>query len=328
MGAELWGTFAVNDHCRLNAFAREVLLFDRLVVPVPATGQERDRWRRPNPASPRETWDPDRLDTLLGILGSQRHEGQNGGRLAWEADWDEYRWKYEKSRAAVAETVTRDPYAATRKILTGGEEIPVVVEAVAAFPSAQACYRELRPVDKRPEDLTAAHALIALAYPLLSPNEDEGHDFRPLRDAVELARDPEFQDARAAYHNWMREFVSNLQAPGVGLDEVKLNPSSLELGEEKLRKLRAKEYEIIKGDERRKRWTVVEYALTVVGVGAAVGIAFANPLVALGVFGPLAGFGGWVAAKRAAPEAPARPLGGASMFVTAERRLGWSSGPV
>ena len=212
MGAELWGTFAVNDHCRLNAFAREVLLFDRLVVPVPATGQERDRWRRPNPASPRETWDPDRLDTLLGILGSQRHEGQNGGRLAWEADWDEYRWKYEKSRAAVAETVTRDPYAATREILTMGEEIPVVVEAVAAFPSAQACYRELRPVDKRPEDLTAAHALIALAYPLLSPNEDEGHDFRPLRDAVELARDPEFQDARAAYHNWMREFVSRLQA--------------------------------------------------------------------------------------------------------------------
>ena len=126
----------------------------------------------------------------------------------------------------------------------------------------------------------------------------------------------------------MREFVSKLQAPGVGLDEVKLNPSSLELGEEKLRKLRAKEYEIIKGDERRKRWTVVEYALTVVGVGAAVGIAFANPLVALGVFGPLAGFGGWVAAKRATPEGPARPLGGASMFVTAERRLGWSSGRV
>ena len=297
MEVELWGTFAVNDHCRLNAFAREVLLFDRLVVPVPATGQERDRWRRPNPASPRETWDPDRLDTLLGILGSQRHEGQNGGRLAWEADWDESRWKYEKSRAAVAETVTRDPYAATREIHVSGKPVRVT-------------------------------AMIALAYPLLSPNEDEGHDFRPLRDAVELARDPEFQDARAAYHNWMREFVSKLQAPGVGLDEVKLNPSSLELGEEKLRKLRAKEYEIIKGDERRKRWTVVEYALTVVGVGAAVGIAFANPLVALGVFGPLAGFGGWVAAKRAAPEGPARPLGGASMFVTAERRLGWSSGRV
>src|SRR5215217_1105614 len=139
---------------------------------------------------------------------------------------------------------------------------------------------------------------------------------------------PTRHEVRNPSHNWMREFVSNLQAPGVGLDEVKLNPSSLELGEEKLRKLRAKEYEIIKGDERRKRWTVVEYALTVVGVGAAVGIAFANPLVALGVFGPLAGFGGWVAAKRAAPEAPARPLGGASMFVTAERRLGWSSGPV
>lgn len=37
MGGQIWGTFSVKDHCRPNAFVREVLLFDRLVLPVPVT---------------------------------------------------------------------------------------------------------------------------------------------------------------------------------------------------------------------------------------------------------------------------------------------------
>ena len=71
MAAEVWGTFSVRDHCRPNAFAREVLLFDRLVLPVPANEAERARWRKPNDAKPKETWNPDRLDQLRHILGSQ-----------------------------------------------------------------------------------------------------------------------------------------------------------------------------------------------------------------------------------------------------------------
>ena len=35
MGAPVWGTFSVRDHCRPGAFVREVLLYDRLVVPYP-----------------------------------------------------------------------------------------------------------------------------------------------------------------------------------------------------------------------------------------------------------------------------------------------------
>ena len=31
MGAEVWGTLAVNDHMRRDALLREILLFDRLV---------------------------------------------------------------------------------------------------------------------------------------------------------------------------------------------------------------------------------------------------------------------------------------------------------
>ena len=71
MAGQIWGTFSVKDHCRANAFVREVLLFDRLVLPVPADEQERSRWRQPNSKDPQENWDPDRLDALRNILGSQ-----------------------------------------------------------------------------------------------------------------------------------------------------------------------------------------------------------------------------------------------------------------
>ncbi len=60
--SEVWGTVAVNDHLRTDAFIREVLLFDRLVVPVPATAEARERWKAPNSDDPTESWDPDHLE--------------------------------------------------------------------------------------------------------------------------------------------------------------------------------------------------------------------------------------------------------------------------
>jgi len=73
---EIWGTFSVKDHCLPNTFVREVLLFDRLVLPVPDTAEEQRRWEHPNAADLGETWDPEQLDTLIKILGSQHIPAQ------------------------------------------------------------------------------------------------------------------------------------------------------------------------------------------------------------------------------------------------------------
>lgn len=44
MPRELWGTFSVADHLRERAFVAEILLYDRLVIPVPPDDEERGRW--------------------------------------------------------------------------------------------------------------------------------------------------------------------------------------------------------------------------------------------------------------------------------------------
>src|SRR4051794_35765125 len=58
----LWATFSVADHKRKRPFVADVLLYDRLVVPIAAGEDERDRWRRLHR-------DPDRQERLLDIMG-------------------------------------------------------------------------------------------------------------------------------------------------------------------------------------------------------------------------------------------------------------------
>lgn len=75
MKVQQWGTYSVKDHLRPRPFVADVLLFDQLVIPRPATEKELvaeggskatedqvDRWRARN-------WDPDRQRRLLDILG-------------------------------------------------------------------------------------------------------------------------------------------------------------------------------------------------------------------------------------------------------------------
>ena len=77
-----------------KSFLREVLMFDRLLVPYPDPELPggRVRWHQPNRVDPKETWDPDRLDLFLGILGTEDAPGWNGAQLAHRAMWSPATW--------------------------------------------------------------------------------------------------------------------------------------------------------------------------------------------------------------------------------------------
>jgi len=322
-------------------------LFDRLVLPVPSDEQERSRWRQPDPRNKQENWDPDRLDALRKILGSQdlpaepvaergslwtgrrrpgrSHPGLAPEPLAWDSPWNEQRWQ--GSRVDAARIITNDAFSISRMILAGGPDLPAVIEAVAAFPSGEKCQEELKPGNAPPADLTGTQALIMLAAPLLTPQVAEGSDFGPLRDAAALAREERFQNERRAYYDWMREFVKPLRPTAdQALGEVVLDQGSMKLAEEQLRRLLFAQHELLGKQERRRWWTRAEYAMTVISVGATAGLALTAALPVIGFAAPVIGFGGWVAGRMASPEPPEpQPLAGASMFVTASSELGWQN---
>lgn len=97
---------------------------------------------------------------------------------------------------------------------------------------------------------------------------------------------------------------------------------------DELEELIERERAVIERSSRRRRWTKIEWATTVIGAGAgfAALLATAPPLAPLALAAPVVQFGGWVAGKRGQVE-PQAVLTGASLFLSARQTPGWASLP-
>src|SRR5262245_22566113 len=96
---ERWGTFSVRDHLSENAFVSDVLLFDRLIIPVPDASTA-EFWQK---------YDPERQEACLRVLGVKTDK-KNG--LALTVPWDaskRERFKNRMSTAAALATQQRTP---------------------------------------------------------------------------------------------------------------------------------------------------------------------------------------------------------------------------
>src|SRR5687767_284591 len=126
MSQELWATYSVKDHLEPRALAADILLFDRLVFPVPEearfpenSGSPIDRgpveWTR-NPAEwarwqePDKNWDPDSQYQLLELLKPVIR------KVPWDSAHHE-QWRTESASLA-AQGLPDFAFVATRTILT------------------------------------------------------------------------------------------------------------------------------------------------------------------------------------------------------------------
>jgi hypothetical protein len=89
--AQRWGTFSAIDHLDPAALTTEILLYDRLVFPVPSSPVARERWEQLGRQ-------PDLLDRRLVELGD----------LAYAAKWDEPLWEDWNSRMQLLDQVTSE----------------------------------------------------------------------------------------------------------------------------------------------------------------------------------------------------------------------------
>src|SRR5690348_14633601 len=86
-----WGTFSVIDHKSPSALIPEILLYDRLVFPVP-TEADRPRWVA-------NGWAPDLLDVRLKELNGLVHP------MSWtEALREEWKLRWEQLKKVGLET--------------------------------------------------------------------------------------------------------------------------------------------------------------------------------------------------------------------------------
>lgn len=221
----LWGCYSVVDHLEPRAFVADLLLYDRLVVPVPSTAADAAGCWDPK-------WDPDRQRRLLDILGDfARHEEWSAPlRAQFQAEWS-------PGDAALDITAlggsVPDAYAVTRRIVSeqlgksvaaDGDVLGVAVYAkpdrfdrewrlTATLPFLRKD-REMRPGELR-EAVEAApieeQRLAKLVVSRLVVPDDGADDEEVLKRTVELVSRDDVAERRAEFH----ALIASLGAQGL-----------------------------------------------------------------------------------------------------------------
>jgi len=222
MTKELWATYSVKDHQHPRRFAADVMLYDRLVFPVPETGSlppygpgaANDRpvlWTRNDAEWARwecKGWDPEAQEGLLRLLKPVVL------KTAWSGagpQADDY--KLEAARLA-ADGVFDYAFQATRTLLTQG--LPSYVDGVAGLGPAYGDYETFaaaaRPEAASSEKLPGKVLADVLAAEFYVPAVDDPkvptHDL--LSRTVDFVGETEgFKERRSAYVEWQRGFLKD-----------------------------------------------------------------------------------------------------------------------
>jgi hypothetical protein len=216
MSQELWATYSVKDHLQPRVLAADIMLFDRLVFPVPEKAEvdghpigpgpvkrerndaEWERWEN-------EHWDPTGQARVLKWLEPVIR------KLPWEnkgAVYDEYRTQAAKLAAAGLPDYAFD---ATRTVLS--RDLPAYVTGVAAVGPSYCSVREIKRelgIRKTGGELPGGALAAVLAWEFFAPDPDDMQysDEELLRETVRfVTQNADFQNARAAFNDFQRKFL-------------------------------------------------------------------------------------------------------------------------
>lgn len=221
MSRELWATYSVTDYRRPRELAVDVMLFDRLVFPVPEEGSfsgspidigpvdwkpNDDEWKRWETNG----WDPTVQSKLLKILSPVIR------KVSWSSEGkmgDEYR--VVAARLA-AQNVPDWPFAATRTLLT--RDLPAYVDSVTLGPvyrTFEEFERERGKQTSRAPKMPGQMVLSVLAAEFIVPDIEDERFSSPeelLKETVDFVTgDTTFRDKRTAFIEWQHDFISNKQ---------------------------------------------------------------------------------------------------------------------
>lgn len=214
---ERWGTFSVRDHLTSAPFVSDVLMYDRLVIPVPPADHSQDEfWRQHQ---------PDRLQQALDVLKIKTDKTDGFALIVpWDASKRD-RFKNRMSVAAALATQHRspeqqyyvDPFEMTRQLLKYEFQpaLPLGVSkawTVAAYTSADDYQRDV-PLERR-RQLAAR-----IRHRFMTPSgSDPKHEL--LKRAVDLAARDDFRKKRARFYEWQEQIITSEISDEKAIEEL------------------------------------------------------------------------------------------------------------
>lgn len=194
----MWGTFSVRDHCNPSAFVSEVMLYDRLVIPVPPNEDERTRWRDAG-------WNPELLEKLLPILGDRARV------VYWDsAKQDQWKNKYETGKT-IAHDTGEWAFQATRTVLVEGLPTQVTgIQAIANYTDVSELERDLllAPAPVGAPLSYGGAAVAVMGHEFFMPNDPRWTHEELLKEAVVISSEQVSRRKRANFWRWQREFMN------------------------------------------------------------------------------------------------------------------------
>ena len=211
MPFERWGSLSVSDHIDATMMVTNVLLYDRLIVPVMTDQPDRNEaeyWES-------KGWKPELQKGRLKQLGD----------LAIQRPWNEQRRQLFKNRL---EELAReredariiDTMGLTRRILAQEQVVerpPGVlgVDVVAAYNSEASLQRDFRLAPAR--DSLSAQAFL-LTRRLAVPKT--GNSEHLLVEAVKLSRSADFRAKRSELFDWQEAAITKGRSPEAIVEHI------------------------------------------------------------------------------------------------------------
>lgn len=197
MTMERWGTLSVKDHLDANALVSDLLLYDRLVVPVFTGEGERTRWRN-------ESWGPELQERYIQLLGD----------LVVKAPWDAERQQRFADLRRATRQIAADAFQATRMLLAMDQRLDrppgADVRVVAAFHTRKECRDEMKiTADVQTRDSEGRLGFL-LGQRILVPLLDRRDPMETVKVAADLSREPAFRDRRRTFYEWQEQAVDKV----------------------------------------------------------------------------------------------------------------------
>jgi hypothetical protein len=198
MSRERWGTFSVNDHTLEYAFAADVLMYDRLIIPRPDNPEERSVWASAG-------WNPERLESFLEVL---RADTPNGRAIT--VPWNQTTRDLYNARAETARVVDEEAhYGLTRRLLTAElrPEAPpgaLPTAVIPAYPSIGEAGKEWIENEEHSQRETLT---LAVKHRFVVPDRKGKTERELLQIAVDLADAPGFKEKRAKLYGWQDDVI-------------------------------------------------------------------------------------------------------------------------
>lgn len=217
MSEEVWATYSVTDHLNPRALAADIMLFDRLVFPVPQTAEIKFEQTAPDGRGPVvwsrnpqewerwKSWNPDAQESLLELLAPVVR------KVSWDTAHQEA-WR--KEFAARAESdLPEYAFVATRTVLT--RDLPAYVTGVEAmgpaYRSVEQMRKELQLSDTNNQSALPGNVLTAvLGWEFFIPQDSRLSDNELLKETVAFVTgDEDFRSNRTEIWNWQQKYLKN-----------------------------------------------------------------------------------------------------------------------